>query len=101
MILYTISLRDIRKYLASLEKGESVGTPGFAGRCLVAKAIQHKYLGIGRVVVGPRSFGVIDDELIYPLTTEVGKIVAGFDLFYPESHVTRAMVEDRMPELQQ
>lgn len=92
---YSVTIRDIKDFLASLAPDESVGHPGKGWSCLVSNALKHKYKK--EFIVGLTEFGTSEEEL-NPLTDDIKVVVDKFDNFFVE-FVTRAQVEEAMPEL--
>lgn len=95
---YSITIPDIKRYLASLKPEDPAGDTTSSTACLVAQAIQHKY-GAREVRVAHYGFAIGGTQ--YPIEEEeVSGVIWDFDIL-PGQFPTRAEVEQAIPSLKQ
>lgn len=97
---YSVSLGDIRRYLASKQPNETVGSTSSTSFCLVARAMDHKYEQGIFVVNGTHFSTVTANEPWHPLPDDVLEVVKQFDDMADEyTDISRKEVEEAIPQL--
>lgn len=101
---HSITLPEIRAYLASLDPGESCGIPSRPRACLVEKALEHKYPGEHFHVNREEARSLTSNGAIFGLPADVSAVVYDFDNLAPiensgDMTVTRQQAEEAIPVL--
>jgi len=101
---YTLTLPDIRAFVASKQPDELVGKPGSRSSCLVACTLAWKYPGVRNIdVSGSNTFVHCRDEsgfVSVELPTDVESTADSFDyLKWGDNWITRKQLEEQMPKL--
>lgn len=98
---YTITTKDIKDYLATLQDDEEAGKTGDIQHCLIARALAHKYDQL--FYVGTTGFWLASTPMsTMKMSREVSNIRMAFDNSLDEQRVfsrTRVEVETGIPEL--
>jgi len=97
---YSITIPEIRAYLATLKPDATAGIVANAESCLVARALDHKY-GQEMFLVYTHEFTTLNaEDTIDPLPDEIFVIVRTFDgLGVNQEEISRRTVEEAIPQL--
>lgn len=101
---YTISLEDIRAYLATKQDDETVGVTIEGDVCLAANTLKHKYPGADVGVAWYNAGARINDTFI-KFPEDVTQVANTFDNmerredYRDGTPITKAQLRERMPEL--
>ncbi len=99
---YTISIQDIKDYVATVPEGDPVGEPHSSYHCLVANTLTRKYSGAFSHIVGRnRGAWMYGETLEFPpdVFQAAEKFDALWNIRYEEAPITVAVLRERMPEL--
>ena len=95
---YTITIPDLKQYLAGLGEDDTAGICRDSTSCLLARALSWKYGG--KFEASHLSFATWHSSVNHLVSEDIQKVILAFDKIGPYgSEVTRKQVEQSIPAL--
>jgi hypothetical protein len=99
---YSVSMEDVKAYVATVPEGEEVGVPNNMDYCLVASTLRWKYPDVSSHVKEYNLGATVAGQLVL-FSDELFNTAEKFDSLWDSSDccgvVTTTILKERMPEL--